>query len=418
MFKDYIIFFLKKIKKQKSNSTFFIMGVSITIATIVLIQSLLTERVNPNNFIKYPDRMVINDYSSRTDSAGTSTWSGPLNYKLIKDYIFKNNLQEKSSVFSSTGFQHWVKDERISNRILYADANYFDFFNFKLINGRFFTQQEVENAAQVILIDKPSSLKIFGNLEVLGQSIEISEKNYQIIGVIDAFPQTEFANFDLITPISNDELSDRETTINESSYNYSCISLVKLQQDVPSFKQEIISNSKQFDVRPEDYEITLFPYLINEHYFSKRLHTIEDWGLLNDSEWQFFLSSILLISILSIICLINITNLSVTSYLNRNMELGVRYAFGATWKDTLKQSLAESTVYIISIFLISLTLSFLFLGLLNSLEYYPKLDFKVNRISLSVVIIYSISFPLIANVLSILKLSKVYPIHLLKGIQS
>ena len=418
MFRDYIIFFIKKIQKQKSNSTFFITGVSVTIATIVLIQSLLTERVNPNNFIKYPDRMIVNDFCARSDSTGGSNWTGSLNYKLIKDVIFKNNLQEQSSIFRTSSFQIWVNEQRVSKRVLYSDEKFFTFFNYRLLSGRLFTEEDLKNEAKVILVDKPTSIKIFGTTEVLGKTIEISEKKFTVIGVLSAFPEVEFANFDVITPITNDNLPDRETTINESSYNYSSLSLVNLKGNVSSFKQEIINNAKSFEVRPENYNLTLFPYLITDHYFSKRYYHNLDWGLINDSEWQFLLSSILLISILSIICLINITNLSVTSYLNRNMELGVRYAFGATWKDTLKQSLAESLVYIISILILAFMLSYLFLALLNYLEYYSKLKFSINIISLTIIVIYSISFPLIANVLSIIKLSKVYPIHLLKGIQS
>lgn len=412
MLRENMDFGLKKMRKQLSNSLYMIFGLAITAATIVLLYTIIVMNENPNNKFIHAERIIINNNTMRYKDS--SDWGSSLNFRLIKEAIESIDFLAAKTIYNTSTHQRWVKDERYKSRILYTDHRMEKFINFQWIHGAFFSEEDLKNERRVILLSEKSAMNTFGTLDVMGKYCDVFDEKFRIIGVYKNIPEHTFS-MDEIVPYTTDDRKDRETSIKSSDYGYSSLIMLKNEGDIPAVKQLIHENAKKFKVFPEGYKLALYPHTIKDQLYTDRKAIHKPWSY-NTTEYNNFINSLILICILAIICFINVSNLTFTSFLNRNIEMGVRLSFGAKWPDILRQSLIESVLYFVFSFLTALVLSQLFITLLNKLEIYVNYTYRLNFDSVLILFVYTFFVPFFANILSSQKVLKDKPINLLKGV--
>ena len=412
MFKENVMFGLRKMNQQMSNTVYIILGLGITIATVVLLYTILVSKENPNNKFINPERLVFSNNTKR--STGDNNWGSQVNFRLIKEAIERIDILQEKTIYNTNTHQRWVNEERYKSRILYTDHRMVNFINFQWIHGSFFSEEDYKSENKVILLSAKSAIATFGSTDVMGKYCEVFDEKFRVIGVFKNIPDRLFS-MDEIVPITTDKNKDRDTSIKASSYDYSSLIMAKNVNDIASIKEIIHENSKTFKIFPENYILSMYPFTIQDDLYTLIKVGEGGWNL-NSENYNNFINSLILILILSVICFVNVTNLTMTSFLNRNIELGVRISFGGTWKDIFKQGIIESTLFFIISFFIGLILSQLFLTLLNGLDLYTNYRFKLRFDSILLIAAYTFFVPLIANLISCQKVVKQKQISLLKGL--
>lgn len=85
-----------------------------------------------------------------------------------------------------------------SMNLLYADPGFFDVFGLDLIAG---SRNEALAGEAKVVLTKSSALRIFNNLDCVGQILTISDEQFTITGVMNDLPATTHFNFDLLASI-------------------------------------------------------------------------------------------------------------------------------------------------------------------------------------------------------------------------
>ena len=411
MFVNYLNFTLKNMKRNASSALILLVGLAIAVSTLALIYSILTVD-NDNQLYKYADRMIINDRSHRHKK--NNNWWTSLNYKLLKE-IEQNELVQYATIFQSTSHERWVNKENVKSRIMYTDHRFTDLFNIEVIEGRFFTEEEFNSERRVILLSEEMVEKVFGNESALGKSVKIYQNDHEVIGIFKNVQHTKDRfSFDELLPLSTDENKDRDTDVGRSSYDYRQAVVVKNVSDIRPMMQIMQEHADKFEIHPDDLVLQLYPYTLYEDNFTKRERL--DGRALNGDNYNILVSSILLFIIITSICIINIINLKSTIYLNRYLEFGIRYSFGAKSTDLLIQVLIEATLFGLMALTISLGLTSGFLSVINLLAVFKHKLFSldINLILLISTFVFFVSY--IAHLVALLQIKNSKPVSLLKGV--
>ena len=108
-------------------------------------------------------------------------------------------------------------------------------------------------------------------------------------------------------------------------------------------------------------------------------------------------------------------NLSIASFINRNIEFGVRLSFGASWKNLIHQGIIESFTFFILSFVSGTALTYFFLYFYESTELFANMRYPIHIDSYLILFLYTLAVPLLANIIAIYKLTRMKPVDLLKG---
>lgn len=413
MLKENIMFGIRKMKQQLSNTVFIILGLGITIATIVLLYTILVTNENPNNKFKDAERIVINRETMRYREGSDSNSS--LNFMMIKQVIETIDLFEANTIYSQTTHQRWVNDERYKSWILYTDHRMERFINFDWIDGGFFTEDDYEGENRVILLSRKSAMATFGSVDVVGKTCDVFDEKFRVIGVYENLPEHTFS-MDEIVPLTLDSYKERAIENKEAGYYYSSLGMAKSVNDIPVIKQMVHENGKQFEIFPKNMKLALYPHTIKDNLYTDRKHGHGKPWSKNSGTYANFINSVILISILAIICFVNVVNLTLTSFLNRNIEIGVRLSFGASWIDIVRQAFIESLLFFGMSLCVGLLFSQAFISIVNYLEVYKNYHFMLSTDTVLIIAIYTFCVPFIANIISSKKMLSQRPVALLKGL--
>lgn len=230
--------------------------------------------------------------------------------------------------------------EKMIGDLLGSSANYPQARNLDLVEGRFFTETEVDRGREVVVIGHQIKEKLFGDQSPLGERIEIEDDRYKIIGVAEkkgggmsnigmASDTTVYTPYEAVWDITGQE-------------SFNLIFLIANQREnletVKSQARKILS---------EEYEKEEFTVADQSEFL----------GMINEilSMVTAALGGIAAISL--IVGGIGIMNTMYASVTERTKEIGLRKAVGATNQNIRNQFLTESAILSVSGGTIGLLLS-------------------------------------------------------------
>jgi putative ABC transport system permease protein len=203
--------------------------------------------------------------------------------------------------------------------------------NLKLQAGRFYSRDEDDRLAQVIVLGADVKEALFGReREAVGESIRIKGQGYKVVGVLARRGSAAFLNFDEMTYIP----------------------VQTLQKKILGVKHITFFIAKMSDIAHEDETMALIRDTL------RRRHTItnperDDFSVTSAREAQETVSSILgvmnvllifLTSISLVVGGVGIMNVMYVSVAERTSEIGLRKAVGASSKSVLWQFLFEALI--------------------------------------------------------------------------
>lgn len=270
----------------------------------------------------------INNLGTNTMSIYNGTGFGDrlarLNPKLnIGDVnaLAAQHYVEKATPNSSYNGNITAGNRTVSGQINGVGEPFFAVQGIKLRQGRLFNEQDVQHAAQVVVID-PNTLKSLGLTQPLGQLILLDKKPLEIIGIAEN-TQRPSNNLTLWTPYTT------------------------LMQRISGAKQiDSITVQIKDDIESLTAEKSLTALLTARHgkkdFFVMNTDTIKQTVESTSNTMTWLISSIALISL--VVGGIGVMNIMLVSVTERTNEIGVRMAIGAKQHNILQQFLMEAVL--------------------------------------------------------------------------
>lgn len=194
--------------------------------------------------------------------------------------------------------------------------------------GFLFTDGDVKNAADAVIIGSKVKKELFGNNEAIGQKIKIKNKNFKVIGIIAPKGQSSFFNFDDIAVIPY-------TTAQQYIFGIKYYHRLVIQADAEENVDQTVRDIKT--TLRNSHRIT---DPANDDFFVEtQVDIMKTMSMVTD---VFTLFLIIVAAISLVVGGIGIMNVMLISILERTREIGLRKALGATEKDILNQFLLEA----------------------------------------------------------------------------
>lgn len=236
-------------------------------------------------------------------------------------------------ILSSSVVSYQNKNTRAS---IYASSEKAkEIYNIEIQDGKFYSESDVSNSANVALIGKTISDTLFKDTDPIGKIIKIDGKNFTIIGTTKPKGTDQFGND------QDNVVSLPITTAQNRLYGMDYLNMILSQ------------NKDNADVDKAIKEITkvlrrahhLGANELNDFTVNSQTQILDMVGTITGI-FTVVISSIAGISLL--VGGIGIMNIMLVSVTERTREIGIRKAVGAKNRDILIQFLIESTVLSIS----------------------------------------------------------------------
>ncbi len=363
MFKNYIKIAWRSLRKNKLYSTVNIIGLSIGIASCLLIGLYILNETSYDNFHQNGDRIVrvTMEYQfagSKSEIAVTGTKAGPQFKRLFP--AVENFVRTMKYPVSLSNGDHSFDEKNL----VYADAAFFDVFSFPLLEGN---KQTVLDGPNKIVLTEQAARKYFGKENPVGKAIRINggTTDYWVTGIAANVPLNSQIQFDVLVSFNSLNASKSEVWHNA---NYITYLLLHYKSQVSALGDEITDYTKregktEFGMEPtgNDYMTFKLEPLRTVHLYSK-LPGLESNGNIT----HVYILSIVALMILLIAC-VNYTNMATAQSVGRSTEIGIRKVMGARRTQLLKQFLGESFMVAVISLVAAVILTVLALPLFNNI---------------------------------------------------
>ncbi len=333
---------LDTLRKNKLRSGLTILGISIGIATVILISSAINGlNTNIDTFVR---SLGTNDlWIFHFVPFGHRPTTEELNRKKLtyEDALAMRKLPFVTAVDPGLTYQNFqtglgsvsVKagTHKIQNTILNGDTtDVKEVYELKFIAGRLWTEPEEERAANIAVLGHDAAEDLFPDGSPLGQDIDVQGHIFTVIGVLDVQPQ----------PFG----SGRNTQDNSVYFPLSTFRKIHpeikdfwltAKYDDPIHKEAVIDEIRQLlrirrNVRVEQED--------NFAIFGPDSLT----RLWNQLTGGLFLFMVAVSSVGLMVGGVGVMNIMLVSVTERTREIGVRKAIGATRKNILLQFTLEA----------------------------------------------------------------------------
>ncbi len=202
--------------------------------------------------------------------------------------------------------------------------------NFKMKEGRFYSEEEVKTARRVCILGATVVKNLFDGENPVGKNIKVNGNNYLVIGTTVA--KGALSWFD-----PDDQIFIPITTAQKRLFGMKHVRSIDVQvkdmNDIETIKQDIETLlRKRHNLRQGKK---------NDFYVQNSAEWLNSWGKAAET-FQFLLGGIATISLL--VGGIGIMNIMLVSVTERTREIGIRIAVGAKKREIRKQFLIESVL--------------------------------------------------------------------------
>ena len=296
----------------------------------------------------------------------------------------------------------------ISTTIQGITPEYFSVRNEEIVVGRFFTQDDVDEYASVVVIGNDVVSELFGSAQgVLGQKIRIGNTLYQIIGILKSKGGTSFGSSDNQVFVPMSTAQSRIITRSGVHHEVNLISIAAVNADsINSAIHEVSSILRArhniISASEDDFSV------LSQESFTEVATQVT--GILT-----IFLGGIAGISLL--VGGIGIMNIMLVSVIERTKEIGLRKAVGARDSDILFQFLVESLLIGIVGGLLGILLGWSISSIIGQIAAMSDAGFNTD-ISLSAIIlslVFSISVGLVFGLYPANRAAKLEPVEALRS---
>ena len=347
MLQNYFKIAFRTILRKKVFSLVNIMGLSVGLASVLIISSYIMSEMSFDTFHKDADRtyrllehLQFNDAPERT----SALVNGAIG-KFSEDQVAGVTDYMRVMQLGAGGLNLKYKDKEFETPFLVSDHDFFTFFDFELASG---IPSEVFRNPMSIVLSERESRKFFGEENPIGKTIvtRLNDDDYDLVvtGVMKDMPENSHLNFNmLLTFTTIDKFFKGFTSYYDSEWTLqSMLTYLKTEKTVDPKRITEGINQLAADNKPDEINwerrFSLQP-LKDIHFGSADLE-----GDMNYREGDLnylFIFGFVGLLILSI-AFANYINLSTIKATDRIREIGLRRVVGANRKQLVLQFMMES----------------------------------------------------------------------------
>ncbi len=414
----------RNITRNKFYTSLNLIGLTIGIATCLLIILFINDELSYDRFHEKGDR--IYRLTVKYETGNQTHWAaiGPPVVNAVKDAI--PEVEQGVRLFPVGGNFNIFKFEnekfKVSNGV-YTDSTFFEVFTYPLKHGN--PETALIEPRSVVLSEEMAEI-FFGDENPIGQTVFIEDwDNFQITvtGVLEKMPRNTHFPFKYLLSMSTfmDITSgpnwNPENSITWAGmYEYILVkegnTAEEVVQKLPDFLDNFFARIAPPDRKPSELATMHLQPLFDIHLTSD----LEKEYQANSDMRYVYIFSVIAVFVLLIACA-NFINLTTARASNRMREIGIRKTLGAGRKQLAFQFLGESVLLSLISLILAYGLTIFLLPYLNEItEKSFSLEFLLNpKLILSFVGITLFS-GLISGVYPSIYMSGFSPVKVLKGV--
>ena len=275
---------------------------------------------------------------------------------------FEGLIQSSTRAFPDRGLVKTENIEFYEDGLLFADANFFDFFSFPLLIGN---KQSVLDSPNTVVISKSIAEKYFGFENPLGKTLKV-DNTFELIvtGIMADVPNSSHLQFDIVLSLDiyrNARFYSHwwSNTLNTYVRIDSPQQANTVEGRFPDFMDKYFG--EDFEASGTKIGLRLEPF--SEIYFNK--DTQYDMAIHGDLSTIYTLS--IVAAVIMFIACFNYVNLAIAQSFQRAKEIAIRKVLGGEKVRLVFQMLSESLLIIITAIGISVALAILSFDSLKNL---------------------------------------------------
>ncbi len=372
MIRNFFKIAFRNIIKQKLFSSINILGLSIGIASSLFVVLYVIDELSYDQFHTDIELMYRMDLEGRISGQEIVTANScpPLGSAMVNEipeiesYLRMQNMNE---IIVKKEGETFIEEKGV----IAADSNFFDFFDFELLEG---DKNTVLTEPNTVVITTKTAIKYFGTQPAIGQQLSFfnSNTNFRVTGIAANPPSNSHFHFSMILSSTGMERFESQIWLNNGYQTY-----VKTHQpvDISLVNSKIaVLTKKHVGPQIEQFMGRTFDEFIEQgNSYGYFLRPVKDIHLYSDVEdemeaggdikyvYIFMAIGIFIILIASI----NFMNLSTAKSASRAKEVGLRKTFGSFRSQLINQFLIESLIFSVMSGLIALVLVYLLLPSFN-----------------------------------------------------
>lgn len=361
MLKNHVLTALRHILKYKLFSFINIVGLSVGLATVMLITLYIWDEFTFDSYLNQNDSLYKLELQTNFPGRGVRNnpvTAGGAAIGLPADYP---RLVAKAARISRSIQTVSVGERKVSEEIVRADASFFEMFELDFIEGD--ATIALRDLSSVAL-SRSAAIKYFGSSPALGQTIDLDDgKTYRVGAVFRDFPKNTHIRPNLIFPLLP---SDQDNVSHDMGWwSIGFYTYVQLQDGItgdelravmPEFIDRYLEEQSPGEPMSELYKLTVIP-MANVH-FETAARDAGDPVMLTG----FAAIALLILSIATF----NFMNMSISRTVVRAREIAVRKALGADRKNIITQFMSETVVTVLLALFLALAITELSLPWFNA----------------------------------------------------
>ncbi|MEQ5876181.1 ABC transporter permease [Pseudoalteromonas sp. NFXS39] len=348
-------------------------------------------------------------------TVNSKSYSGPASNSKVMSYIENENtlFTDMATYHKWTSYKLLDRPTRPAVDVILASNNLFDLLGVKPELGRLFNNTEALGSKHMsVVLGYRAWQELFqGRGDIIGQKIQLNQRRFTIVGVAPdnlVLPHYKNINDAIWLPIDVDEVFDPKTA---NGFMGAYKSVVRLKSTV----SESAITQQLSDLSLKGAQLYA-PNILKDFTVNARIKTFSE-ALKGDSG-KIVLMLLLGVCLLLIIALINLSSMQLAKAITRIKPIAISFAFGASTKQLIVETLKHNLLLISIAVILALTLTqigFMVIQSLaaNAIQRLDTLSLSINTLLFSTFLIVTI-----AALYSFIELSVVKEKNLISSLQS
>jgi putative ABC transport system permease protein len=375
MFNNYFKVALRNILKHKFFSAINILGMTIGITACLLIILYITDELSFDKFHSKADRIYQVGLHGKIagQDIHTANTCPPIAAAMVSEIPEVEAATRVTPYYGGPALKY--NDKAFTEeKVFFADSNFYEFFDFKLIEG---DRKTVLKEPNTLVLTEAIAKKYFGDESPIGKLMILGNENksFKVTGIAENAPANSHFGFNVLVSASSNENLKGTIWLNNYLFTYFRIrpntnveQVNKKYQDLVEKyigpEMEKLMGMSLKAMREQGGEFGYYSTKLTDiHLHSTSSGDIEPGGSVM---YIYFFGGIGIFIV--IIACINFMNLSTARSAGRAKEVGLRKTLGSQRSQMIAQFLAESVIYSFAAVMLALVACYFLLPSFNLLS--------------------------------------------------
>ena len=420
MLRNYLKTTFRTLWKHKSHTVINVLGLSLGIASCVVIFLVLRYELSFDTFHTNADRVFRVVTTFKQDGSGRNQVGTPKPFPVA----FAQDFAQEAQVLTIELYHYWnqvkvgersIILEETPNEgvtIAFTENAYLDFFDFPLVTGN---RDHILRQPNEVVITQTVAERLFDHpSEAMGTIINLDDSlDLKIVGVMDPLPVNTDFPFEMLisyATLERTQAADENWRSNSSDFQVfvmlnEMVSAGQIEDQLPDFLAKYAG---------EDYtdDKTLALQPLADMHFNSDFSNFKYRSMSREVIWSLGLVALMII----LTACINFVNLATALSTQRAREVGVRKVLGGSQGQLITQFLGEAALITLLAVILALGLTELAVMKLNSFaEYQNAIQLSLTGSTLTFFLALTGVVTLLAGLYPAWVLARFRPIEAIKN---